>query len=273
MPPRGFKRSRALWDNTKREHGSTTECLASYAKAILYELQPFRLSAPNSPQDFSNLLQECGLVVKNFLTETIPSVIQVSLSSARTAKFQHWMILPTLVGYYYFVRFAHETMMAGPFVVASTVLVLIFTIGLGDDRREGLSAYSMFNRGFERLLGSMDADELVAQHVGGGLMAQPEHEEVDRPLRRHHHHHENDEEDIDNHNHAPEGQARAVGTGGPARRSGKKARRRQNLEQRQEIRRQREAAMAMGFGIGDAEDAVAMNRLIEEQVALHHNQD
>ena len=58
-----------------------------------------------------------------------------------------------------------------------TSLVTIFTVGLGDDNddenKDGenrLSAYSVFNRGFQRMLGSVDADSLLAQHVGGGFM-------------------------------------------------------------------------------------------------------
>ena len=50
-----------------------------------------------------------------------------------------------------------------------TLLVVIFTFGLSDEKQEGLSAYSIFNRGFEKLMGSVDADSLLAQHVGGGL--------------------------------------------------------------------------------------------------------
>ena len=53
-----------------------------------------------------------------------------------------------------------------------TALGAIFTIGLGDDHDnpDRISAYSVFNRGFQRLLGSVDAEDLVNQHVGGGMM-------------------------------------------------------------------------------------------------------
>ena len=48
-----------------------------------------------------------------------------------------------------------------------------------------------------------------------------------------------------------------------ARRSGKKARRR-DLEQRRELRRQREAALAMGFDGND--EAQAMEHLLQQQM-------
>jgi len=55
-----------------------------------------------------------------------------------------------------------------------------------------------------------------------------------------------------------------------SRKSGKKARRKRNVEQKREQQReiqlQRDAAVAMGFG-QDEMDAIAMNRLIEEQAA------
>ena len=64
-------------------------------------------------------------------------------------------------------------------VIIITSLIAIFTIGLGDESSENenseqtqqnrISAYSVFNRGFQRLLGSVDADALLAQHVGGGI--------------------------------------------------------------------------------------------------------
>ncbi|CAB9516838.1 expressed unknown protein [Seminavis robusta] len=106
MPPAGFKRSRALWDEARRPRDRKVEEWKSLLRAILYELQPVR-----------------------FITH------------------------------------------AGPVVLISTALAIIFTVGLGDNENDGeLSAYSVFNRGFQRLMGSVDVEELVNQHVGGGMM-------------------------------------------------------------------------------------------------------
>lgn len=209
------------------------------------------------------------------------------------------MIL-VVVGYYYFLKWIHETLSAGPFVLMITVLIGIFTIGLGDTADGNLSAYSVFNRGFERILGSMDADALLAQHIGagGGLVmgalgavagrgveGRGENQQDEAPVRIHPARrgvgrepqghpppHENGDVDPN----ANEGNAigdnpdiaenpgnnpgAAAHPGGGSRKSGKKARRR-NLELRREIRRQREAAVAMGFG--DGEDEIAMQRLLD----------
>jgi hypothetical protein len=167
-------------------------------------------------------------------------------------------------------------------LVILTSLGAIFTFGLGDNENpDGLSAYSVFNRGYERILGSVDAEALLAQHVGGGFAGamggmgggMPEQEDhrppaaaVARPrgpqavLED-----EGDwNSDDDNQDDDNDGQGNNRGV---ARKSGKKARRR-NLEQRQELRRQRDAARALGLhGDGDPDDQVAMQRLIEQQIA------
>jgi hypothetical protein len=165
-------------------------------------------------------------------------------------------------------------------LVILTSLVAIFTFGLGDNENpDGLSAYSVFNRGFERILGSVDAEALLAQHVGGGFVGalgggMPEQEDhrppaaaVARPRRPQAVEDEGDwDSDDDDDNQDDDNNGQGNNRGG-ARKSGKKARRR-NLEQRQELRRQRDAARALGLhGDGDPDDQVAMQRLIEQQIA------
>jgi hypothetical protein len=166
-------------------------------------------------------------------------------------------------------------------LVILTSLVAIFTFGLGDNENpDGLSAYSVFNRGFERILGSVDAEALLAQHVGGGFVGalgggMPEQEDhrppaaaVARPRRPQAVEDEGDwdSDDDDDDNQDDDNNGQGNNRGG-ARKSGKKARRR-NLEQRQELRRQRDAARALGLhGDGDPDDQVAMQRLIEQQIA------
>ena len=139
---------------------------------------------------------------------------------------------------------------AGPIVVIATSLVLIFTVGLGDDsNRDGLSAYSVFNRGFERLLGAVDEDALLAQHVGGGLAGgeglgggrrQGDDEDQARLRPRERRRMMREQQGQEGENGDEQNNGNNV-----ARKSGKKARRR-NLEQRREIQRQREAAAELG---------------------------
>lgn len=201
------------------------------------------------------------------------------------------MIVAGVIVYYYVVRMVHNLLDAGPLMVIVTALVIIFTIGLGDTAtRDGVSAYSVFNRGFERILGTVDAEALVQQHVGGAMgfaaagvaappqpVVEPMHQQepVARARRRH-----------DNNDNQDENVARAANDGdddddnvperGTSRKSGKKARRR-NLEQRREQQRQlqaqRDAAIAMGFTENEGEEeAMAMQRLLEEQIAAANNE-
>eukprot|EP00566_Odontella_aurita_P026437 CAMPEP_0113577728 /NCGR_PEP_ID=MMETSP0015_2-20120614/29049_1 /TAXON_ID=2838 /ORGANISM="Odontella" /LENGTH=185 /DNA_ID=CAMNT_0000481379 /DNA_START=449 /DNA_END=1009 /DNA_ORIENTATION=- /assembly_acc=CAM_ASM_000160 len=163
-------------------------------------------------------------------------------------------------------------------VVIVSALVAILTIGLGDDgaNSDGVSAYSVFNRGFQRLMGSVDVEALVAQHVGGGLamqgiaMQQPAEENravVGQNQAMGAGARNGDGENMPANVDVVEGQNQEEQQQLRARRSRKKSRRR-NLEARREMQRQRQAAAAMGFAGDDGEaDLAAMNRLIEDQAA------
>ena len=188
-----------------------------------------------------------------------------------------------VIAYYYFVRWIHRTLDAGPLVVIATAMTAIFTIGLGDGNGEGVSAYSVFNRGFQQILGSVDVEALVQQYAGGGLAVQAQQAQaqgnmVDREYAREAppaaaaaaaHADENSDADDDD---DPQD-----GRNNRARRSNKKNRnrdrRQRDAEVRREMERQRQAAAAMGFGGDGDEDVAAMNRLIEEQVFLAEQQD
>jgi hypothetical protein len=185
---------------------------------------------------------------------------------------------------------------AGPLVLILTALVAIFTMGLGDEdvnNPNRVSAYSVFNRGFQRIMGSVDVDSLVAQHVGGGMMIgalgvggddndddgrhdEPFHAVAGLARRPRPEPHddddydfdENGQQDIDINNNNNNNR-------GGARKSGKKARRR-NLEQRRDAQRQREAAVALGVQVDDiagTEEMIEIQRLIEEQIAAEQQQN
>jgi hypothetical protein len=198
----------------------------------------------------------------------------------RTMTLKQWMIVAGVVCYYGAVRWIHYALEAGPVVIILTALIAIFTVGLGDNENDGLSAYSAFNRGFQQIMGSVDAEALLQQHVGGGMVMpmndfgrENGREVAPPPPARHERRQqqqeqppgdESDSEDDYDDNDEDDAQAQA-----PAqprgRTTGKQARRR-NLELRREMKRQSEAAQAMGFGGQQQEDVVAMNRLVEDQV-------
>lgn len=78
-----------------------------------------------------------------------------------------------IVTYVVVLWFADVHLDAAPALIVCTALYLIFTVGLrdGEDDTNTLSAYSVFNRGMERMLGEVDAAELARQYAGGGFAA------------------------------------------------------------------------------------------------------
>jgi Uncharacterized conserved domain (SAYSvFN) len=167
---------------------------------------------------------------------------------------------------------------AGPFVIILTILVVILTVGLGDDNQitnpNRISAYSVFNRGFQRLMGSVDAEQLLQQHIGGGIPFPPlEGQNVVPPQQRRHEqqpqaqiihppvqdpHPQDDEDQNIPNNLQPEG-ARYR-----ARKSGKKSRR-GDLQHRREMQEHRRIALEMGFGDDENDENLMIQRIIMEQ--------
>lgn len=198
-------------------------------------------------------------------------------------------------------------------------MVLLYTVGLGENTgaASGIpSAYSVFNRGVQRLLGQEDAEVLANQFVraaagrgldaggvrrdgrgfqGGNFWVEDnddvveEHDEHDivnerrrrRRLERLQRRAGDDDTEEDHmlaedetHNieadyniedEDPNTNDESNGSTA-ARKSGKKARRR-NLELRREMQRQRQAAAALGFGANNAEirEMDAMDRLLDHE--------
>ncbi|GAX27268.1 hypothetical protein FisN_13Lh166 [Fistulifera solaris] len=254
-----WKRSRSLWEKARQE-----KTLRDYATAILYELQPVR----------STTLQHLTLDFRHNVLPQLPSqsrklaFLLVNLIKWIMAfLFRNKIHVIGLLLYYGMVRLIHERLQAGPAVLIVTALIWIFTAGLSDAPREGLSAYAAFNRGFERLMGDVDAEQLLAQHVGGGgfmLMnhqnGNNNHRNEDREPRRQRAVERPPAEIIQEEGDAAEGPDNVV------RRRGKRGRKqRRTIEQRRELQLQRQAAREMGFGNGD--DQEARLRLLEDEVA------
>lgn len=285
MQWQGPRRSRAIWDETRKPNAKR----GALAKAILYELQPIRL-----PTMDIHSLQSCvvkwsinvGFVCRSLVLVWLPSWMGIVWKFSRNRSVREWSFIGAALAYWKLVVFLHRTLDAGPSFLMLSAIIAIFTIGLGDNSNSGqLSAYSVFNRGFQSLLGDLDADALVQQHVGGGAavggMAMGA--AVNHRNNNHHNdgamedHHQAGQHQDDAQNEVlrqlqvpPEQNENQQEQQPPnrARKSGKKARRKQKLNQRHDIRRQREVAAAMGFGQNEEEDVMAMNRLIEEQTAF-----
>jgi hypothetical protein len=266
MPPRqrnSPKISRELWDQAGSSYGAL-------ARAILYELQPIR---------FSQLqIQQWATKTQNVFV----SILSVTWSILQTIfvfirddfSLWHGKLLAAVLLYYCLVRVVHEYLEAGPLMLMVTALALIFTIGLADknendprSQRE-MSAYHVFNRGMQRMMGDLDAEQMLAQHLGGVLYNGNNNNDDDdgfraRPQGQRLHEagvQGNNNENVDNGNDA-------LQQGAAARRSRKRAR----GEQRREMQRQREAAIA-AIEDDDGEDAVALQRHLEEQILIQQQQ-
>lgn len=252
-----YYRSRAIWDETRKDNASVT----SYIRAILYELQPIRFSTININQIVTTIKVTCIQLLK-VLRLLLLSLYNDCIKKLSMSDLKYFSI----IGLYVFVvLYIHRLFDAGLIVIITTILILIFTIGLSDNNnRNGTStsAYSVFNRGFQQLLGNIDADAFVNQYVGGGLAAAAAangNGGAQEQQQNHDHGMDdmNNEDDVivENDN----GVQQQQNNGTSSRKSGKKARRR-NIEQRREMQRQRQMAREYGHmaGAGDEDEHIRM---------------
>ena len=190
MPPGGFQRSRALWNNCRTtnyhydENSSTSSTYgflcwsrtikSRYLRAILYEIQPVRYSILVS--NFGDSYLFISHVCSNTIIRGrswVPRIGNETINTIRSLTWDQWKWTIAIALYYVFIRWVHETLDAGPVVLILTALTIIFTVGLSDQANmDGLSAYSVFNKGFQKIMGSIDADDLLQQHLGGGGIMQ-----------------------------------------------------------------------------------------------------
>lgn len=272
MPNRntGTYQSRQIWNETRKPNAPRSALI----RAILYELQPIRLDESTTSAIQSLWTRGVGSA-RIVVTEIIPYMIKFSIATIRKWTRKEWSIVFGITAYWQFVRFVHSTLDAGPMILMFSALIAIFTIGLGDSADpNGISAYSVFNRGFNRILGSIDVENLVAQHVGGALAVPAQQINIRNNDNNNIEDERNEIEIQDNHDRqlqeALEPNDENDRQQQPrSRRSAKKARR-ENLERRRELQRQRQAAAALGFvGEGEEQDFAALDRLLLQE---HGNQ-
>lgn len=264
-------------------------------KAILYELQPIDLM--HSEININNYIKEQSITqILSQLKHTVDYIcdkIPVMMNLVRNRSRKEWMILTGCIIYWKTVVFLHQALDAGPSIIIITLLIAIFTFGLGDNdaanngNEERVSAYSVFNRGFRNIMGGVDANALINQHVGGGFFVNNRDDDADvdrhdegrhrQPLQQQAGQRQNRQEDRQQ---EPPPQEQQQQPPNRSRKSNKKNRRMRNIEQRREMQQQRDAAAAMGFvggGGGDEnnndhinlnlqqQDRMAMNLLLDNQ--------
>ncbi len=100
-----------------------------------------------------------------------------TVQSIRQHKYTIFKTFLTVIGlklYHRALLYLHELLHAGPILIILTLFTILYTIGLGDNTgaSSGVpSAYSVFNRGMRRILGTVDAEELARQYAGGAAAA------------------------------------------------------------------------------------------------------
>lgn len=164
--------------------------------AIAYEIQPFRirpclhrakifvceeeglkhLSASileYAKSVFSVLKELFQFLHKQFQQMDIDSVKSFFVSN-KSFLAKSTTILFALRIYYHVLLYLHDLLHAGPIIVILTLMTLLYTIGLGNNTGAGSgipSAYSVFNRGMRKIMGTVDGEELARQYAGGAMMA------------------------------------------------------------------------------------------------------
>ncbi len=324
-------------------------------RAVLYEIQPFRIKPTLhrvqlfiqdggwkrcattlvlSPlKSIVAILTQITHVIHTIYLQSIdlPSV-QSFLVTHKTLLAKSFLAIFALRIYYLTVLYLHELLSAGPLVIIATLFTILYTIGLGENTgaSSGIpSAYSVFNRGVQRILGTVDAEELARQFAGGmaavrvgggnnrdddGGIWMMHHENNERNRQRANavdedqndnlvnerrrqrrlerlqqqrvvdevgpqrqvndimDDEEDESDDVDDDTYMNRGRGDVVAAaraGGVARKSGKKARRR-NLEMRREIQRQRQVAAALGLGGEMDGGGVLLDEMMGLDAAVHN---
>ena len=199
LDPTRHLQSRELWNKVRfhatddSDRNSSWLYYKALIQAILYEIQPFRMK-PCYNRFIIFVREEDGL--RHVLTTSANKTIHILVSMQKLCRFLYNLIRPyctiqsiqqhkhtigkailTLIGlklYHRTLLYLHELLHAGPILIILTLFLLLYTIGLGDNTgaSSGVpSAYSVFNRGMRRILGTVDAEELARQYAGGAAAA------------------------------------------------------------------------------------------------------
>lgn len=202
LDPSRRLRSRELW-NRVRYLSSSSNNNKAYTKALLhavaYECQPFpilptlhhvlsfvRGGGGSSDSNSNNSSTETTTGLARLLSTTsfitfiklsthifnIATIITSFIITNRVILYKTCITLIALIMYHRALLYLHDLLAIGPLVIIITLLTVLYTVGLGDNTGaadSGIpSAYSVFNKGMARLLGTIDGEELARQYAGGG---------------------------------------------------------------------------------------------------------
>jgi hypothetical protein len=112
MPPTGFRRSRALWDEARRPRGEGKQLdeWRALVRAVLYELQPVRFD--DYKISLSVLLSFVKIRVVSTVRRTVEFCLYTLLPRLWSAlcgmTLRHWMVVGAIWLYYCVLRWVHE---------------------------------------------------------------------------------------------------------------------------------------------------------------------
>ncbi|KAL3792717.1 hypothetical protein ACHAW5_005822 [Stephanodiscus triporus] len=176
-------------DHGRRAARSRTAMAHTLLRALAYEFQPFRIlpfvdRVSSFVRDHYNYYYddgEAGLrkLVSSSSIRVVSAIRIVAnratvLSSSTVRRVDRSIVvrsiatLATLYVYRRALLYLHDLLAIGPLVVITTLLILLYTIGLGENTGAAggvPSAYSVFNRGMKRLLGTVDGEALAHLEV------------------------------------------------------------------------------------------------------------
>jgi hypothetical protein len=126
--------------------------LVTVIRAVLYELLPLR------PKDAVKMGHELVSSVLSIASALKSGSVFLVRRVTRGASISRILVLSVFFGGMYL---SGETWR--PLVCVASAILALFLFGLDHVKREGLSAYSIFNRGQERLAGTITTEQLERQ--------------------------------------------------------------------------------------------------------------
>jgi hypothetical protein len=99
----GYRRSRALWDEARRPNAPRM----AFVRALLYELQPIRLSSIDTAQWRARAVA-FSRGARRFATQTVPAVNRRIGTFVMSLSGRNWMVIGAVLLYYVTVRILHQ---------------------------------------------------------------------------------------------------------------------------------------------------------------------
>lgn len=136
--------------------------------SVLYELQPLRLG------DITGLIVVGGQVIVLF-GKAFTIACKTLISSISTLSFK---TIGVVVSWVFGAIICHRVLDTFSLYIMATLFAMIF-LNLGERKPGELSAYSVFNDGFEEILGTLNAKQFDREIRHADMMADDNHEESD----------------------------------------------------------------------------------------------